>query len=101
MPWKATHQTKPPPVAQSATSSQNKLPHVAQTATSAQNKHDDDLSTTSSSSIHSGMQAFELLVEDDDLYFNMKQPATFQRTKHNQLHNTYLIVKWLVTLLKM
>ena len=66
---------KPPPVAHSATSSQNKLLPVAQAATSAQNKHDDDLSTTSSSSIHSGTQALQLLIEDDDLYFNVKQPA--------------------------
>ena len=66
---------KPPPVAWSATSSQNKPHHVAWAATSASNKHDDDLSTTTSSSIHSGTQAFELLIEDNDLYFNVKQPA--------------------------
>ena len=40
---------------------------------------------THPSSVHSEMQAFELLI-DDDLYFNMKQPANtiFQRAmKHN------------------
>ena len=83
--WSATSaQSKPPPVAWSATSAQNKPPPFARVATSAQDKHDDDLSTTSSSSVHSGTQAFELLIEDDDLYFNMKQSEVTNFPENNK-----------------
>ena len=75
MLWKRTHQTKTTSCCTVSNFSPEQPPHVAQAATLAQNKYDDDLSTTSSSSVHSGTQAFELLLEDDDLSFNKKQPA--------------------------
>ena len=81
-------QNKSPPVAWAATSAQNKPSPVAWEATSAQNKCDDDLSTTSSSSVHSGTHAFELLIEDDDLYFNIKQPAITNIPENNQTQPT-------------
>ena len=79
---------KPPPIAWAATSAQNKPPPVAWAATSAQNKHDDDLATTSSSSVHSGTQAFELLIKNDDLYFNMKQAAITNFPENNETQPT-------------
>ena len=52
-----------------------KPPPVAQAEHFVRKKDDADSSTTSSSSIQLGTQAFELIIEDDGLYFNMKQPA--------------------------
>ena len=79
MPWKATNQTKTIQLhgQQLHPRTNHLLLHrpLARETTSTQNKHDDDLCTTSSSIFHSGTQAFEF-TEDDDLYFNMKQPAT-------------------------
>ena len=74
MLWKTTHKLKPPP--------------VAWATTLVQNKHDDDSSTTFSSSVHSGTQAFELLIEDDDLYFYMKQPEITNFSENNETQPT-------------
>ena len=65
-----------------------KPPPVAQAETLVQNKHDGDLSTTLSPSVHSGTQAFELPIEDDDLYFNMKQPAITNFPESNETQPT-------------
>ena len=51
-----------------------KPPLVAQ-AENIVKKDDGDSSTALSSSVHSGTQALQFLIEDDHLYFNMKQPA--------------------------
>ena len=43
---------------------------------------------TLSSSVHLGIQAFELLIEDDDLYFNMKQPTITNFPENNETQPT-------------
>ena len=88
MPWKTTHQTKTTAYHMDSNFSPEQTTSCCMGSNFSPEQHDDDLATTSSSSVHSGTQAFELLIEDDDLYFNMKQPATTNFPENNETQPT-------------
>ena len=65
-----------------------KPPPVAQAQISFPMKHNKSSSSVSSSSLHSGTQAFEFLLSDDGSYHHMKPPAATHFTEDQAEHHS-------------